>query len=141
EVVMRLTVSFSPCAAQVAAAQDFTSKMLDFYKQNGFTADNLRMARKGMNLITYALPGFILIDVAIIFVLSLVLFVRLPAWRQFAERRGLPAPGAYLFRNLALPEWLLFAFVISGVSPLLSGMPQRIGASMLAVVAFLYVLQ
>lgn len=141
EAIMQLTASYSPYTAQLAATHDFTAKALDFYGKNGLTADNVHMLRKWMNMGSFVLPGFILIDAAIIFVLSLVLFVRLPAWRQFAERHGLPAPGAYLFRNLALPEWLLFAFVLGGVSPLLSGMPQRIGASALAVVAFLYMLQ
>jgi hypothetical protein len=141
EVVMQLAASYSPYTAQLAATHEITAKALDFYGKNGLGADNIRVLRKWMNLGAFVLPGFILIDAVVIFVLSLVLFVRLPAWRQFAERRNLPNPAAYLFRNLALPEWLLFAFVIGGVSPLLSGMPQRIGASVLAVVAFLYMLQ
>jgi hypothetical protein len=141
EVIMQLAASFSPYAAQLAAAHEFMGKALQFYARNGMQADSISALRKMMNLLAYAMPGVILSDVAIVFVLSLVLFVRLPAWRQFAERRALPAPRAYLFRNLALPDWLLFAFVVGGVSPLLTGLPQRIGASVLAVVAFLYILQ
>src|SRR5581483_2128602 len=46
-----------------------------------------------------------------------------------------------LFRNLSLPDWLLFAFVIGGLSPLATGLPQRVAANVLALVAFLYLLQ
>ena len=141
EVIMQLSASYSPYAAQVAAYGEFTGKVLDLYHQKGFPPDTIALVHKGMNLLGFATTGVLLSDVAMIFVISLVLFVRLPAWRQFAERRALPAPGAYLFRNLALPDWLLFAFVVGGVSPLLTGLPQRIGASVLAVVAFLYILQ
>ena len=49
--------------------------------------------------------------------------------------------GAYLFRNFSLPDWLLFAFVLGGLTPLASGMLQKIAANTLAVVAFLYILQ
>jgi len=42
---------------------------------------------------------------------------------------------------LSLPEWVLFAFVIGGLSPLATGMVQRIGANVLALVTFLYLLQ
>ena len=78
---------------------------------------------------------------SIVFVFSLVMFGRLPAWRQFVARRGLPTPTPYLFRNLALPEWVLFAFVLGGLSPLASGLAQRLGMNLLVVVAFLYLLQ
>jgi hypothetical protein len=90
------------------------------------------------------LPAFFLIDIIVIFVLSLVMFGRLKAWRQFVTRRE-PAAAlpvrAYLFRNLSLPDWLLFAFIAGGLTPLVSGMPQKIAANVLAVVTFLYLLQ
>jgi hypothetical protein len=47
----------------------------------------------------------------------------------------------YLFRNLAFPDWLLFAFIIGGVSPLMKGVVQHVGANILAVVIFLYLVQ
>jgi len=87
------------------------------------------------------LPAFLLIDVILVFVLSLVLFARLRSWREMMERRQTAFSSPYLFRNLSLPEWLLFAFIIGGLSPLASGMPQRIGANVLALVTFLYLLQ
>jgi uncharacterized protein YybS (DUF2232 family) len=51
------------------------------------------------------------------------------------------ATTPYRFRYLSLPEWLLFAFVIGGLSPLASGMLQQIGANVLVMVLFLYCLQ
>ena len=77
----------------------------------------------------------------IVFALSLVLFGRLKSWRAILERRQGVTSSPYLFRNLSLPEWLLFAFVVAGVTPLATGMPQRVGANLLAIVAFLYLLQ
>jgi Predicted membrane protein (DUF2232) len=141
ELVMRIAASFSPLAAHVAAARDTASQFLAAYAKAGVPTDAIRFLRKWMNIGVFVLPAFLLIDVAVVFILSLVTLVRMPAWKRFAQERGLAAPAPYLFRNLALPEWVLFAFVLGGLAPLLSGMPQRISANMLAVVAFLYLLQ
>jgi hypothetical protein len=80
---------------------------------------------------------------AMTFVFSLIMFGRLRAWREFVLRRTPDAiiANPYRFRNLSLPEWLLFAFVIGGLSPLASGVLQQIGANILLTVAFLYLLQ
>jgi len=141
EVIMRAAASFSPMAAHVAAARETAAQFLEAYAKAGVPSDAIRFLRKWMNIGVFVLPAFLVIDVAIVFVLSLVMLVRLPAWKLYAQQRALAAPAPYLFRNLALPEWVLFAFVLGGLSPLLSGMPQRISANVLAVVAFLYLLQ
>ena len=141
EVIMQLAAAFSPYAEQVAGARDTAAKFIAAYAKAGVPAEAIRFLRKWMNIGIFVLPAFLVIDVAVVFVLSLVMLGRLPAWRQFMARRGVPVPAPYLFRNLALPEWLLFAFVVGGLSPLASGMPQRIGANILAVVTFLYLLQ
>lgn len=141
EVIVQATMSFSPYAEQVAGARETTASFTAAYVKAGVPSEAIRFLRKWMNIGIFVLPAFLLIDVAVVFVLSLVMLGRLPAWRQFALRRSVPAPAPYLFRNLSLPEWLLFAFVIGGLSPLVSGMPQRIGANILAVVTFLYLLQ
>ena len=47
----------------------------------------------------------------------------------------------YLFRNLSLPDWVLFAFLFGGITPLASGLLQKVAANVLAVVVFLYFLQ
>ena len=141
EVVMQLAASFSPFAAHTAALREMATQLLAAYTKSGIPADTVRMLRKVMNFVIFVQPAVLLIYAAIVFVFSLVMLGRLPAWRQFVARRGLPAPTPYLFRNLALPEWVLFAFVLGGLSPLASGLAQRLGMNLLVVVAFLYLLQ
>jgi hypothetical protein len=141
EVVMQLATSFSPYAAQAAAMREMGAKFVEIYTKAGVPPDGIRFLHKWTNLTIFVLPALSIIYAAVIFVISLVLLGRLPAWRQFAARRGLASPAGFLFRNLALPEWLLFGFVIGGLSPLVTGMAQRVGANVLAVVAFLYFLQ
>jgi hypothetical protein len=141
EVIMQLTASFSPFAAHTAAAGEMSTQLLAAYTKAGIPPDTVRMLRKMMNFVIFVQPAVLLIYSAIVFVFSLVMLGRLPAWRQFAARRGLPSPTPYLFRNLSLPEWLLFAFVLGGLSPLASGLVQRLGTNLLVVVAFLYLLQ
>ena len=141
EVITQLTIRFSPFASQVAAATApvTTANVNAFYAGFGLKVDEAQM-RKLMASVIYVLPGLLAIAAAFNFLLSQLLFGRLPAWRQYAERRGL-SPATYLFRNFALPDWLLFAFVLGGLSPIASGTMQRIGANILLVTAFLYVLQ
>jgi hypothetical protein len=91
-------------------------------------------------------PAMLLIPTVMMFVLSLVMLSRLPAWRDYvlsrqdAESERLRS-SPYLFRNLTLPDWLIVAFLIGGLSPLLTGVAQRAGGNLLAVVGFLYLLQ
>jgi CBS domain containing-hemolysin-like protein len=67
---------------------------------------------------------------------------RLRAWRDsVAVRVGPEALSAYLFRNFALPEWLLFAFLFGGLTPITTGLLQTVAANVLMVVTFLYMLQ
>ena len=143
ELTMRTFAHFSPYAAQVAEAHQTAAKLVAGYAQAGFPADAVAFLRKWMDIGSYCLPAFLLIDVTIVFVFSLVMLGRLRAWRDFLVRRMPDAVivNPYRFRNLSLPEWLLFAFVIGGISPLLTGMPQQIGANVLAMVSFLYFLQ
>jgi hypothetical protein len=145
ELTMRLASGFSPYAAQIAEAHDTAAKLVAGYQKAGFPPDAVSFLRKWMDVGSYCLPAFLLVDVTIVFVFSLVMLGRLRAWRDVALRRAAPAsaPAAapYRFRNLSLPEWLLFAFVIGGLSPLASGMAQQIGANVLAMVSFLYFLQ
>jgi hypothetical protein len=141
ELTMRMATGFSPYAAQVAEAHDTAAKLVAGYQKAGFPADAVSFLKKWMDVGAYCLPAFLLIDVTIVFVFSLVMLGRLRAWRDVALRHAAPLVTPYRFRNLSLPEWLLFAFVIGGISPLLNGMPQQIGANVLAIVSFLYLLQ
>jgi len=142
EVIVRTTTGFSPYAEQVAKAQQMTAQLMTVYEKAGIPPDAIRAMKRLIEIGAACLPGFLLIHVIIVFVLSLVMFGRLRAWRQFvATREAAPPAGVYLFRNLSLPEWLLFAFVIGGLAPLATGLLQTIAANVLAVVTFLYLLQ
>lgn len=143
ELIMRTATGSSPYAAQIAEAHDTATKLVAGYQKAGFPPDAVSFLRKWMDIGSYCLPAFLLIDIIIVFVFSLVMLGRLRVWRDVALRRVAPtvATTPYRFRYLSLPEWLLFAFVIGGLSPLASGMAQQIGANVLAVVAFLYFLQ
>jgi hypothetical protein len=141
EMAMRAVTGFSPFADQVAAARVTAAKFITNYQSAGIPSDAIGFLRKWMEIGVYCLPAFLLVDIALVFVLSLVLFGRLRTWREVVERRQANVSAPYLFRNLSLPEWLLFAFVIGGLSPLSSGLTQRVGANVLALVTFLYLLQ
>jgi uncharacterized protein YybS (DUF2232 family) len=143
ELTMRTFAHVSLYAVQVADAHRTAAQIVAGYAKAGFPSDAVAFLRKWMDIGSYCLPAFLLVDVTIVFVFSLVMLGRLRAWRDFLLRRSPEAVIAnpYRFRYLSLPEWLLFAFVIGGISPLLSGMPQQIGANILALVSFLYFLQ
>jgi uncharacterized protein YybS (DUF2232 family) len=142
EISMRAVAGFSPFAEQVVEARADATKLVAALQAAGLPSDVIAAMGRWSDIRVFCLPAFLLISIVIVFVLSLVLFGRLQSWRALLERRQAAAGSSpYLFRNFSLPEWLLFAFVIGGLSPLASGMPQRIGANLLAVVSFLYLLQ
>ena len=141
EMMMRAGTGFSPFADQVDSARVTAEKLITRYQHAGISPDAIGFLRHWMDIGVYCLPAFLLVDVVLAFVLSLALFGRMRAWRDLLERRQITASSPYLFRNLSLPDWLLFAFIAGGLSPLASGLAQRIGANLLALVAFLYLLQ
>lgn len=141
ELGSRVLLEFSPFAAQVTQAQQTSSEFLQAYRQKGMTPEMLRIAERWIGYSTFVLPGVILINLSLVFILSLLMLGRLKAWRELASRYGGEAIGVYLFRNLSLPDWLLFAFVLGGLTPLATGLLQKVAANMLAVAVFLYVLQ
>src|SRR5438309_1581607 len=65
------------------------------------------------------------------YLVGLVLAVALPAM----------AVAPMVERTESFGRILLVAAVLAGVTPLATGMPQRVGANLLAIVAFLYLLQ
>ncbi len=143
EVGTQLVAHFSPYREQVVRAHQTAAQFVVAYQKAGMPSDAVSTLRHWMDLGISCLPAFFLIDVTLVFVLSVVMFGRLRAWRQFLvtpNPEGPPA-GVYLFRNLSLPDWLLFAFVAGGLTPLASGMLQKVAANILAVVTFLYLLQ
>jgi Predicted membrane protein (DUF2232) len=146
EAAMRTSYHFSPYAELALRTHRRTAEIIPLYEKGGVPPDVLGVVKRWMDIGVTLLPSFFLIDIIVVFVLSLVMFGRLKAWREFVTRRDAssdrsPIAAAYLFRNFALPEWLLFAFVIGGITPLASGMLQKVAANILAVVAFLYLLQ
>jgi len=140
ELTMRLVAGFSPYAAQIADVHDTTAKVMANYQKAGLPPDVVSFVRTWMDVGSYCLPGILLIYITVFFVFSLVMLGRLRAWRELALRRT-AEPSPYRFRFLSLPEWLLFAFVLGGLTPLASGMAKQIGANVLIVVVFLYFLQ
>ncbi|HEY6842569.1 MAG TPA: DUF2232 domain-containing protein [Thermoanaerobaculia bacterium] len=141
EMAMRAGTGFSPFVDQVASAHVTAEKFITQYQRAGVPGDAIGFLRRWMDIGVYCLPAFLLVDVVLVFVMSLVLFGRFRSWRDLLDRKKPTEPSPYLFRNLSLPDWLLFAFVIGGLSPLASGLVQRICANVLALVAFLYLLQ
>jgi len=141
EMSMRAGTGFSPFEDQVTGARVTAEKFIAAYQHAGIPPDAIGFLRRWMEIGVYCLPAFLLVDIVLVFILSLVLFGRMRAWRDVLERRPVGTPSPYLFRNLSLPDWLLFGFIVGGLSPLASGMLQRVGANVLAIVAFLYLLQ
>lgn len=141
ETLGQLLLSFSPYAAQIAQAQETSKWITEFFQKLGTPADRLREGQQQMQESMLLLPGMLLINACLVFILSLLMFGRLKAWRMAAERRSDADSGVYLFRNLSLPDWVLFAFVAGGLTPLVSGLLQKVAANVLTVVAFLYVMQ
>src|SRR6185503_2419975 len=142
ELGSRALLAYSPFAAQVADVQRLNGKVMTFYRAQGVPAEQLRMMETWASYNMFVLPGFLLIMISFVFILSLLMLGRLKAWRERAAARGdNEALGAYLFRNFSLPDGLLFAFVLCGLTPLATGMLQKVAANTLTVVAFLYILQ
>jgi uncharacterized protein YybS (DUF2232 family) len=142
EVGSQALLDFSPFAAQVAQAKQTSAEFIQLYRAKGMPAEMVHIAERWIGYSTFVLPAVMLINVTLVFVLSLLMFGRLKAWRELVARRAdSEAFGAYLFRNFSLPEWLLFAFLLGGLTPLAHGMLQKVAANVLTLVAFLYILQ
>lgn len=142
ELGSRTLLSFSPYDAQVQQARLSNASVVQLYRANHAGPEMIRFAEKWSVYSLFVLPGSMLIVISLVFILSLMMLGRLPAWRNWVARRGDPEMGSvYFFRNLALPDWMLFAFILGGLTPLATGMLQKAAANTLAVVAFLYILQ
>lgn len=140
EVAMRSATGASPLALQVVQAQETAAKLVDFYRTSNAPSELVRRMKEWSTYGMIVIPAWIVIDIALIFVLSVLMLGRLRAWPAYATERGVNA-GAFLFRTFTLPEWLLFAFVFGGLTPLTTGLLQKAAANVLAVVVFLYLLQ
>lgn len=142
EVGAQAVAGYSPYAGQVAQAKVTAAELVKAYRANGMPADMVRILERWAGVSTLVLPAVILVNLTFAFVLSLLMIGRLKAWREHAARRtDSETPGVYLFRNLALPDWVLFAFVLGGLTPIVSGLLQTVTANVLTLVVFLYMLQ
>ena len=136
ELGSRALFSFSPWATLITQVQATHASAIQKVRSEGAPLDAIRFAEQWLSYNRYLMPGALLASNGIAFLLSLLMLGRLEVWRERTE-----AQGAYLFRNFSLPDGLLFAFILGGLSPLASGMLQKAAANMLFVVAFLYFLQ
>jgi hypothetical protein len=138
EVGSHALLSFSPYAEQIEGARKSGASFTEIYAKMGVPASAIK---KWTDVAVFCTPGFLIIDVTLFLLLSLLLFGRLRGWRAAVEGTDVSLATPYLFRNLAFPDWLLFAFILGGVSPLMKGAVQHVGANILAVVIFLYLVQ
>lgn len=139
ELGSRALLGFSLYADQVEVTRKTGAAFAEMYAKVGIQASDA--AKKLTDVAVFCTPGFRVIDVSVVLLLSMLLFGRLRAWRASMEGSDVSLATPYLFRNLAFPDWLLFAFVLGGVSPLMKGVAQHVGANILAVVVFLYLVQ
>jgi hypothetical protein len=135
EVASQALLSFSPFAAEVAQTKKVWTEVARAYRELKAPAEMIRLAERGGPVNAYLLPGQLLASLSVIYILSLLMYGRLRAWQSREAARP------YLFRNFQLPDWLLFAFIFGGLTPLASGLLQKVAANTLAVVLFLYILQ
>ncbi len=138
EVGSRALLGFSPYAEQIDGARRSGASFTDLYAKMGVPATAIK---KWTDVAIFCTPGFLVIDIALFLLLSLLIFGRLRGWRAAVEGTDVSLATPYLFRNLAFPDWLLFAFILGGVSPLMKGAVQHVGANILTVVIFLYLVQ
>lgn len=142
ETASQAVASFSPYAVQVQQSNETSRQLVEVYRSNGMPSEMVRFVEQWMGWSSYFLPAMLLINATLVFVLSLLMLGRLKIWREHvAARCEAPVLTVYLFRRLSLPDWLLFAFVIGGLTPLVTGLLQKITGNVLALVIFLYVLQ
>ena len=142
EFLFRTFLSFSPLAFHVAQLEKSNAEALRFYRDNAAPAEVLSMMERWSSFGALLLPAIMLVILSFVFILSLLMLGRLKAWRDVAAQQpDGKALGTYLFRNFALPDWVLFAFVLGGLTPLASGLLQKIAANTLVVVVFLFVMQ
>jgi hypothetical protein len=139
----RAFLGVSPYADLVLQFQQMNAALIAGYQQTpGFPVGAIDVMRHVASVSTIFVASEPVLGAIVSFVLSILMFGRLRAWREFVRTREVSQlTTVYLFRNFSLPEWLLFAFVLSGLAPLATGLLQKVAANVLVVVLFLYLLQ
>ncbi len=139
ELVMRTTTGISPFETEYNVSRDNFAQVM---KDNPtLPSDAQRLFGRVSAGFLYCLAAVRVASVVLTFTLSLVLYGRLRAWREFMVTREPSVSAPFVFRGLVLPEWLLFAFIIGGLSPFATGALRHAGINLIALVGFLYLLQ
>lgn len=134
ELLMRSTADYSPYGAIQQAFDNAGGPTIELYREMGMSGEALdAVERFSAVIVSTFIPSLLLIITGTMFLFSIVMITRLP-W----SHRGAPE---LLMRGFRVPEWVLFGFVLGGISPLLSGMPRMVGLNLLAVVLFLFTVQ
>jgi hypothetical protein len=143
ELGARALAGFSPYGEQVAHARDTAAQIVSMYEKTGVPSQVVQTMKTWMSYAVAVSAAGLLMTITVVFVLSLVMLARLGAWRRFANARpdATHALRTFLFRNLSLPDWLLFAFIAGGLTPIVTGTLQKVCGNVLTVVTFLYLLQ
>ncbi|MGH9457173.1 MAG: DUF2232 domain-containing protein [Thermoanaerobaculia bacterium] len=134
ELAMRAAAGFSPYGALVANFRATAAKQIEAYRTAGASAEVVgTMERITEAIATSYMPVLLVVVTILTFALSLTMLPRLRSGRVLVPQ--------FLFRNLRFPDALLFGFVLGGLAPLATGPLRTAGFGLLAIVAFLYVLQ
>ena len=144
EFASRALAAFSPFGFLVAQTRELFTAMSAAGRKNG--ADELamlRFERVAGYMADNMMVSSMLIGLTIMFVLSLLMIGRLPAWRERVARseNANELAGSFLFRNFALPDWVLLAFIVGGLAPLTTGLWHKVTVTALVMAIFLYLLQ
>jgi uncharacterized protein YybS (DUF2232 family) len=139
----RALLGISPYADQFAQFELVKAQVIANYQHTaGVPPEAVDMVRRGFERASTFVPSLAVNLVIVFFTLSILMYGRLRAWREFVRTREVSESARiYRFRNFSLPEWLLFAFVVSGLAPLATGLLQKVASNVLVVVLFLYLLQ
>ncbi len=134
ELSMRALASYSPYQAIVENFRTASASSIEAYRGAGIPAEAISMMQRIAAAVADSyIPVLIAIVTVLTFALSYTMLPRLRSGRTMVPR--------FLFRNLAFPDALLFAFVAGGLAPLATGTLRTVGFSVLALVAFLYMMQ
>jgi hypothetical protein len=123
--------------AQLEAARQSAPAFSEIYVKMGTPQET---AKRMAELAIYCVPGSLAVELAGLFFVNLFIAGRMSDWRGYLDGRDV-GPTPYALHHLAFPDWLLFAFIFGGLSPLMKGMLQQIAANVLLVVFFLYLVQ
>lgn len=133
EFVMRDFFAYSPFGSVVKIFREVAASTLARTGPQQ-TAEQIEIMKRAAEVIAGSyMPALLALLTATTFIVSMVLLPRIPSGRETGE--------SYLFRNLGFPDWMLFAFVAAGLSPLAPGITRVIGLNVLVLLVFLYTIQ